>query len=227
MSMKIRRVACALHTTNRDEWTLTLDNVPLDSPEALLIAVLPVLRRDVLLSQMRRDSCIASSKLVANLARALGLRVRVQSVRVRVFNTVMTNWLKEHDWEEWTEAEQERLVQLGAKFLEVGYDYHDGPGWSGHLVVVLEKAEGDVLIDPSFDQFHRPKKGIPITEPLVGPWYPHGTASERGDGVSVVYQPRDNDGYSTAPDWKRRYRIVLNGVQADLSGKLKRGGSHE
>jgi hypothetical protein len=170
---------------------------------------------------MRADSCISSTKILVKLARALGLKAEPQSVVGEVFNPAMARWLDEHSWDPPnTRAEQERLAKIGGRFLVVGYEDHpdahkeDGR-WNGHLVAVVE---GQWMFDLTFDQFHRPQKSIPVLGPLVVPWTPEGTAQKRDDGVAMRFFPRGEESsqtreYETAPDWTRRYRIVVNGEE--------------
>jgi hypothetical protein len=210
----------AFDPVSRDEWRVTLDAPPTDDPLTQLLQILPAMR-GLMCQRLSRDSCISSSKILANLARAMGLDAVVQSVRVDVFNPVLAAYLDARDWTLPDDPlEAGRVQAAGGHVLVAGADdltleeadEDDGVGWNGHLVVVVG---GDLLLDLTFDQFDRPHKGIPIdtNEPFVGPWSEDGGGGYRSDGVVVRYRPRDNQDYTTATDWTRRYVITVNGVE--------------
>lgn len=232
---EVPEIECEFYAYSRDEWTLALNNVPDvagDEALSLLAHMLPPIRcltRQVL----RADSCIASTKIVIGLAQALGLSAEPRSIVGEVFNPVMGQWLVANE-RPWSRDEQIALAAAGGRCLVVGYDDHpdaekDDGRWNGHLVAVVEDR---VLVDLTFDQFNRPAKGIPVDGPLFAPWRPGlGTARIRDDGVLLRFMPGGSNEYETAPDWKRRYIIRVNGrehvASAAGSGDRLAGGGGE
>jgi hypothetical protein len=210
-----------LDPVSKEEWRLTLRNVPRDTHplETFVKLVGPI--RKAMRAAVQADSCIASTRIAMAIGEQMGIPIEPLSVRCDVFNPPMTRFYKEHDWDppnpDEDSALAERLQEEGCHALVVGADdltedeaeSMDPGKWNGHLVALIAER---YLLDMSFDQFRRPAKGIHIKDPLIVEWHPDGAAIEhKGLGIAVRYLPRDDETYKTAPDWTRNYVVRLVG----------------
>jgi len=185
-------------------------------------ALLKLYRDTMLRSCGKPDSCIASSIVMAGVARTLGYEAQVFPVTVSILNAVFSAWYGKHQGrvptreEEWLE-----IADRGGRLVVLGDDKHDPPApgkWAGHMVAVIgdkpKNSRRRWLVDLTIDQAHRPEKGIPVESPIAAPiqgqWerfrYGDGQmVQERQDGVVIIYEARpENLVYREAPDWIHR-----------------------
>ena len=171
-------------------------------------------RRKILESGARRDSCILSTKIVCELAQQFGLRAKPLTVETTMLNAPAAEiYLRRGGvlagaaWDEIAEAKG-HLVILGWREDPV----EDEGMWAGHLVAHVDcPGTNGYVIDLSADQGHRPEKGIlvpgPICFPLEQPGFLRGNTAPklRADNGSLVgYDAHPEDrSYEDSKDWSR------------------------
>lgn len=167
------------------------------------------------------DSCIASTRIVMEVARYFGLpAVKPVAVSAAAFNA--EGFRQYQEWHATPEAERGPYGLQGDEAWAVGINGDDedkiegvghvGGNWSGHLIGRME----DIFIDFSLDQFTRPQRNMQFGAtifPVQSIWEEHDIAIyKRSDGQAIVYRLIPNAvGYQRAPDWIhwRRYKPVV------------------
>jgi len=184
----------------------------------LFIKRLPWLRRRILDSGARLDSCILSTKVVCVLARKLGYTAIPMTVEAIGMNKPLADYARKHG-ELPHHTRTEELAKQGARFVVIGARedrvVEEGM-WAGHLCALVSTEGHRVLIDLSADQADRPHKQIRLTEPLhieVSPdWVKGEEMACRNlaeDGLILYRAIPDDDTYTTSPDWTDDSRISI------------------
>jgi hypothetical protein len=181
--------------------------------------------RAAVLERYRPDSCIATTRVVTEVARYWGVTVRPWAVNVRLFT--------EGAWE---------LAEAGVPVAEwpddawsIGIEADlsvkpSDPGQRGvgHVVGI---AAGRWLIDASIDQTHRAGK-IPWIPPLVvelpegfdtadlTPPVPSVGWRDEGLGLRIFYQASGSRLYATSRNWRRDQPDIREAV-ADAINRIK------
>jgi hypothetical protein len=150
--------------------------------------------RAAVLEKFSPDSCIASSRVLIDVLRSLGVLARPVAVRTVALNAEAFRLFAEDvPVENWPPtAHSVGVAATGEKT--------DGR-WDGHLVVV----SGDWLIDPSADQMSRPGKNLVLDDPLVMPLYAPFTKirvwKNPDTGVILGYEPVADTQYRNSRNW--------------------------
>lgn len=176
---------------------------------------------------MSRDSCIASTRMVMEVARYFALP-RIMPIAV---STAVFNRLAFEEYQAWHSLSPEEqavtpmqlvIDESWAVGIE-GDDTNTGGRWNGHLIAQIQ----DLFVDFSLDQFSRPEHDMATTAaifPIQNIWYEHGVAVyQREDGVAVVYRHMENaQNYRNAPDWTnfQRWRPVMGRLIKKLKEEL-------
>jgi len=178
------------------------------------------LRKQILSSGARVDSCIWSIRVLIEITRAKWSRIKISPLTVElfVFNKIFADWIRENGFEI-PPSVGVRLGAMGGRYLVIGDREHipEEGKWPGHLVAIARTTTGeDYLIDLSIDQAHRPQKGISLREPLAfkitKPNFLQGKAIETGNvnDCLLVYAPHLEDkSYETTPDWTKHYELLI------------------
>lgn len=171
-----------------------------EDTQALVFAAVGLVRECTLESFQAVNSCIETSRLLSLVLDRLEVKNRPQAVSVLVLNREAYFMVNERvpmaDWpdEAWS-------LSISAE--------SEGPGWSGHLVVILPLPGGRYLIDPSADQFHREGKlnvPGPVMMGIDGPWTPKDPLFRvlQDDRTILEYRPLVGDRakvWPTTPAW--------------------------
>lgn len=168
-------------------------------------AVLAVVEvaRPIILSQYRKDSCVASTRIGLGAFRRLGIPARPLPVEVAIFNPTMARLLRE--------GTHPTLALADPRAWSVGAGPDDSTplkpkGWKGHLVILTES----FLVDLSLDQFARPERNLDL-EPIALP-RPEGWPDEVKDwatwrtdaGIEIMYRSIEDWRWRNSPDWRRK-----------------------
>jgi len=153
--------------------------------------------------------CIAAGRVAFDVLREFRVKVRPFSVKMHVYNPVMTERIlagqrcdTEEQYREWEAA--------GCVQANVGFGEPQPGCWAGHLVVIVE---GQLMFDLTLTQATRPHWGIQM-EPLaalVEPGFLAGTENhvEVVNGCGVKYMPYPEDkSYERAPSWNLKDRTA-------------------
>ncbi len=176
----------------------------------LVIEYLGSQARARILERFGPRSCIASTRIAMEVCRRHGIECWPQAVKVEVLNARAVK------------AQAEGVPwALGTYGLGVeGTGTFEGGDWDGHLILVFKDSKGEVLLDLSADQMHRPQHGVHVTEPIavrigdkgwpVGLWLP--------EGGLVAYERIRSRGYRQARDWtlRARWEPTLTQIEEDL-----------
>ena len=179
---------------------------------------LPYLRRTILESGARRDSCILSTRVVCVLAQTLGFRAIPMTVEAIGMNKPLADYTREHGQAP-DDSRMAEFAEKGARFIVLGArdDRIAEPGmWAGHLCALVSTEGHRVLIDLSADQADRPHKRIHLTGPLhveVGRDWEKGEEMAAlnldEDGLMLWRAIPDDDTYTTSPDWTEDDRVSI------------------
>lgn len=176
------------------------------------------IRKMILDSGAKVNSCICCTKVLVELGEATGLDIRPLTVETTVFNPVFADFIEKKGLDP-TEEDMHAMGKAGGRFVVIG-SRRDGdaePGcWPGHLVAVMRAAgKTPVVIDLTIDQANRPNKDIHITDPLVfgvpsgflmGRAIATGFYPTKAGKICFVYRAIPNDTtYEASPDWQRDY----------------------
>lgn len=150
--------------------------------------------RAAVLTRYRPDSCIESTRAIAEVYRYFGHRLVPVATRVAFYTA-------------------EAYATNAARGWAVGVtgtgEITNG-GWDGHLVGLVDDAW---LVDGSADQFDRPAKGLHVGGPVV-------VATDRAQldnglsladdasGLVAVYRTIDNTSWRRAPAWTRNTAVM-------------------
>lgn len=158
------------------------------------------------------NNCIHATRTLQDVLMHFGYYGRPLTVRVNIHNPPLWRAIKARAEGGPGVPEQGSPEYDQRGFWGLGVsDENDGPGWNGHLILLLEHDDlpNPVGIDGSFDQFSRPAKKIIVPEHTVLIGVPDDFASngqqvsfELPTGVGVIYESRPRDHtYVRAPDW--------------------------
>jgi len=176
------------------------------------------IRRMILDSGARADSCICCTKVLTQVGASLELKVRPLVVETTVYNPPFAEWIEKNGLDP-SEEEMHRLGEAGGRFVVLGAREERTPEpnkWPGHLVCLVEASgKPTTVVDLSIDQANRPKKDINITEPLIfgvptdfvdGTGCAIGHTGTKAGPICFVYRAfPDDKSYEVSPDWKRDY----------------------
>jgi hypothetical protein len=193
-----------------------------------VLAALAVQARPRILQRWREDSCIATTRICLDVCRALDISARPAAVTATAFNAPLVRWIREHPRGTIDEMREFQRVSDGHS-VGVGYPEgtnSQGPGWSGHLVLLAPAKSPKWLLDASIDQASRPQHAMRLTPTVIDidREFMSGKVLESymPDGTMLWHQLIDNKQYLQSPDWTdraRRQQIVadiLNAVRAQL-----------
>ena len=114
-----------------------------------------------------------------------------------------------------TEEYARKAVQEGAHCCAAGFGHPDERGFDGHMIALVTRGSKHWLLDMSFDQFHRPTKGIecePYWLRLSDKMFDNLIAGEpiyleSNNGCVVEYKHMPEKAYEQAPDWKTEFHF--------------------
>jgi hypothetical protein len=176
-------------------------------------------RKMILDSGARVNSCICCTKVFVELGTTVGIDIQPLTVETSVFNPIFTNHIEQHGLSP-SDAEMHKLGQEGGRFVVLGprdgREPHSPNAWPGHLVAIMRaKGKPTTVVDLTIDQANRPAKDINVTDPLVFP-VPEGFLSGKSVAMGIVgtkvgkicfvYRafPEDRS-FEASPDWQRDY----------------------
>lgn len=185
------------------------------------------MRRAILESGARIDSCILSTRMYVDLAIRMGFRCAPMVVEACAMNVTISSVAEEidgyaadyddeiHNLLYGAEGDP-YMVILGAEDRDVLFTGPPDPNkWPGHLVAVIDlPGPGLYAVDLSLDQAARPKKRLlcrPAAFPVNDEWCMGEKvcrlrqSSVDGD-LFIDYQARpEESSYEDSPDWQRRF----------------------
>ena len=178
------------------------------------------LAKEILERFFREDSCINSTRVLADVFRRMGVEAVAASVRVRIFSP---RFVERAGREGSLPREPEELRawtrQPGVWSVGIGYGSIDLPRdkWPGHLVL---RAAGSCLIDATISQASRPQYEMKLPHMMLvrgAPeafWRAEELLSADINGCLAAYEskPRDTS-YLGSPAWAGRSHI--EGAAAD------------
>lgn len=153
------------------------------------------------------SSCVAATKVGAEVLRYFGIEAKPVGVTTTVMNAAMADNFRSNPGP-LSDEEVEQLRQQGAWMLDfegsgaVDDNHPLGRRWDGHLVLVVE---GERLVDLSADQFCRPTKGITMA-PFHAPWAGWPALYGNAEGCVALYQPLEGaaaHSWRQAGDWRQ------------------------
>jgi hypothetical protein len=174
--------------------------------------------RPVILTEFRRDSCIASTRIGIDALAYFGVSAIPVPLRVWVFNQRVLELVEQG-------ASMDQIGELvrgvqsdalgGPWSMMIGAKVDGSDGWAGHLMIGLPCFH--TLVDLSIDQASRPRKDLVFDEPLVfslpkDEWWAarekkHVHVGHRAGSRAVLVLDRDvpdADGFRASPNWRRR-----------------------
>ena len=168
------------------------------------------LMRQEILADFRKDSCIASTRILIDVMKEFDVRVRPLPVTAVIGNGPMARRVEKEGWPDNVETTIKWGEEDGSYCLGIGFGGDPEPGkFPGHLVGITSH----YLIDLSIDQADRPQWNI-IVPPILRalePGFVIGKSrlvckgyddNEEVTGF-VVYDAQPwNTSYKSAPDWK-------------------------
>jgi hypothetical protein len=162
-----------------------------------LLPLIVYCSREAVLKRYRPDSCIATTRVIVDVARHYGITVVPQPVSVCAFNAKGAELLQASvPLEQWPDdAHSVGVTGVGPS----------NPGtWNGHLIGLTDTH----MLDGALDQMSRPAKGLCLA-PLTARLPPEGWAEDTGvkleeAGILLLYGRLDNQEYRTSRNWSRR-----------------------
>jgi hypothetical protein len=180
------------------------------------------LARPILLTQMRRDGCIAATRVLITALQYFEIPAEPVPVEALLMNRewvkLATDLGRTPTAAEWTQHDGVWSVGVGCAY-DPALDPDPQPDrWHGHLVAVAALVDGErYLIDASLDQGSRPQYGI-IAPPCVitraSPAFLAGNVAlasipdPRGAVITYRVRPDADPTWRAAPDWTEPGRYV-------------------
>lgn len=171
------------------------------------------------------NACILAARVGAEALRYFGVRVQVEPVSLGVLNAKLFAQMEagvdpaDIDWSDGSWG-----VGINPDMLPTS----TGPGWNGHLVLVVDKT---MLMDLTLPQVNRPKFDI-VLDPLIAKldWEGFRRGERQGfsmNGCLVEYRRRSDlsASFRGAPDWTRNHKEFVPTVIARMKGILAEAGS--
>lgn len=177
----------------------------LDIKLQVILKVIARVGRIAILQDFRKDSCIASTRVMTRVLDHYGFHAEPKHVKVIIFNKVMLEyWNKGQVPNRETQEFRDFCDSTGAWSVGLGYE-QPGQKPVGHVVAVLP--EEMIMIDASLDQANRPHKSIELPCPFIT-----GIGSQflAGESVSEYQCPEgvvryipdfENQTYKESLDW--------------------------
>lgn len=184
-----------------------------------VLEALVAVARPIILHYFRPDSCIGSTRLAIQALGAFDIPARPLKVRASAFNAAYLARLGQLGHFPRDAAELDTWCrEYNAWSVCVGHADASGRGWNGHLVALVEQADGaGYLIDLSLDQMNRATYNITLAPQLVAvsPTFIAGHQPHivRCNGSEIVYDvvPDDPD-YKVSLDWQVPERNITIGL---------------
>lgn len=166
-----------------------------------IISTYASIARPIMLNWMVPSSCIAATRLTIEVLQYFGLTVIPYATRFVVqAEAIQFAYISGIRGEE-----QEQMRAKSRNWTDIPVQV----GWEGHVVCI---AEGDCLIDSSFDQISTPDKGLVIPPTILAldlgraiELKSHevelGLVNDEGLKLKVIYQPLDDDSYQDSEAW--------------------------
>jgi hypothetical protein len=189
--------------------------------------------RPIILSEFRKDSCIASTRVAIDALAYFGVKAEPLPVIATIFNAEAAAILNGGGTlEELAAAQQEKeLDEPGGPWsLAIGTGHsrnNDRPIWEGHLVAAIPDEQ--VFIDLSIDQAARPTKGMNFepywTRVEDDHWWNgeetlHQLTHENGMVLIMDRRAADPEGFKASNNWKATGH--MKSVMRDVTGKVIR-----
>lgn len=178
--------------------------------------------RTAVLRLCRRDSCIATTRVLLNVLGYYGLPGRPLPVKAAAYNRGAWTWASSGaaaaDW------------PADAYCVGAGWLGHNRPGqWDGHLVALTP----GYLVDGFLDQMSRPRRGICLPGPGVferpAGWDPASSGRltlQRADGTVLTYEPTRDRHWRQSPGWSATAAEIREATAATIRA-LKAGDTDE